>query len=185
MTAEADAPRTSNTRVRATRPWLPPLLANATLTVLLGLLVFGVLCTHVTTTPLAFLMRWYHAVILLDLSAILVAAVFCWGLSRRRLWFVGLLPIVGWVLLTLLVFASFTPVNDCQRFVLDCATVRKGRPIHAFVTFMSDRGWCQDERNAGDRSTMRFRVSEAGSEAFVVYSDASRGEVMGWRFIPD
>ena len=70
-----------------------------------------------------------------------MAAVSYWSITRRRLWFVCFLPILGWLILTLFLIQSFTPFDNYQRFILDCATISRSETIDAFEARMTDRGW--------------------------------------------
>jgi len=168
------------------RAWVPAACASLALGVVLAVLVTVAFYSFVTTTPLALRIKWWQAVIIVEISAIAVAAVSYWSIRRRRVWFACLLPIVAWMVLTLFLIQSFTPFDSYQRFILDCATITRQQTIDEFEARMIERGWRRhDARNETEGAQSPAVFGAGGAEAFVVDFDPQTRQIEHWRFSHD
>lgn len=183
--------RTHRAKAPSSRGWKAPALVNLGLTLCLGVGVTFVLCTFFGTTPLPFLMKWYHALVLsLVLTGGVVVAVI-WMFRQRRWWFLGIPPIIGLLLILLGVALSFVPRDGYQRFILQCATIRRGESIEEFEARMKAWGcsvgagsdWVRGAP-AGLPQT-EFGWEHAGAESFHVWYDAESRKIQSWKFFHD
>ncbi len=175
----------------SSRGWKAPALVNLGLTLCLGVGVILVFCTLVGITPLPFLMKWYHALILLLVLTGGVVVAVIWMFRQRRWWFLGIPPIIGFLLILLGVVLSFVPRDDYQRFILQCATIKRGETIEEFEARMEAWG-CTIEVATYVSQALPSGISEkvcvsehAGAEAFYVRYDAESREIQSWEFHHD
>jgi len=165
--------------------WRTAAVLSTTTAVLIGFWVWVVFDTLVVWTPLAFLMQWYHGVLIICLSALGVTAVSWWSIRKRRCWFLCIPAILGWLILSLLLLSSFKPLDSYQEFVLDCATVEVGESVDVFVERMNQRGLGPPEY--WDQAPSGFRVVafRRGGAAISAYFDEATRKIVRWRFVHD
>jgi len=181
--AEITGARMTEPRSRA---WVPAACASLVLGVVLVVLVTLAFYSLLYTTPLPLRIKWWHAVGVIEASAIAVAVVSYWSIRRRRLWFACLLPIVAWMVLTWFLIMSFTPFDSYQRFILDCATITRRQTIDEFEARMMERGWQRhDARNETEGAQSPAVFGAGGAEAFVVDFDPQTRQIKHWRFSHD
>jgi hypothetical protein len=173
------------------RPRQPRLAVTVSVAVslLLALGICLVLGCLLYWQPLPLRLRWFSMLPLgmLVLLGTAMAVRLSWRLSGRWLrWLLCVPPLLLCAVLLFALVGAYAPWPGTQRFILQCATVKRGETVDEFEKRMI--GWGRprplkyDDPQDPRKRIAVFGTGDTGADAFVVYYDRGSSRIESWRF---